>query len=188
MIRYQLKIDCTEPRNFVSDMEFVAGDVGAYELVFSFYNGKKRMDLLGKTLSVKAKRADGVVISDGGKIQDNKAYFTPANTFYSVPGELILEVALSDAAKNYVTTTIITAKVLEGVGAPDAMAENKVSVYVTLLSQTTEKLEQAKALLNEASTQLENIEKERKESLGDIKTALLEIESMADTLIGGDAV
>lgn len=181
MITYKLKIDCNEQRALVSDMEFVAGDVGAYRLEFSFYNGKERMDLSDKILTVKGKRADGVVLSDSGEIKGNKAYFTPANTFYSVPGELLLEVALSDVAKNYITTTILSATVLEGLGTPDAAAENEISVYVTLLSQLTEKLEQAKALL-------ENVEKEREESLGDIKTALLEVETLADSLIGGDTV
>ena len=186
MITYQLKIDCTELRSLVSDMEFVAGDVGAYELVFSFYNGEKRMDISDKVLSVKAKRADGVVISDSGEIKENKAYFIPENSIYSVPGDLTLEVALSDSAKNYITTIILSAKVLEGIGAPDAVAENKVSVYVTLLAQTTEKLEQAKTLLKEAGAHLESVKEEREESLGDIKTALLEIEAMADELIGGE--
>lgn len=185
MITYKLKIDCTEPRHLVSDMEFVSGDVGAYLLEFSFYNGKKRMDISDKVLSVKAKRTDGVVISDSGEIKENKAYFIPANTLYSVPGELTMEIALSDHAKNYITTTILSAKVLEGIGAPDAAAENKVSVYVTLLAQTTEKIEQAKALLADANAHLESVEKEREESLGDIKTAILEIEAIADGLIGG---
>ena len=149
MITYHFNINCQEPRMLISDMEFVSGDTGAYCLNLTFYDNGKRLDLSDKVLAVKGKRADGKVISDCGKTDGNTARITLKNSFFAVPGELILEIALTDAAKRYVTAKIITATVLEGVGNPDDASEENVNVYVTLLTQLTEKLSRAQNLLEE---------------------------------------
>lgn len=161
MITYKLKINCQESKLYTSDMEFVSGDVGAYRLEFSFYDNGKQIDLSDKLFTVKGKRADGVILSDSGTISENKAVFIPKNAFYAVPGELILEIALTDSAKNYITTKIISVTVLEGLGETKEVAEQHVSAYVTLLAQLKNRLDNADRLLEESKfsyeTQMEEI-------------------------------
>ena len=176
MITYHLKISGQDARILSSDMEFVAGDVGAYRMVFTFFDNGKRLALDGYSLAVKVRRADGVVLSDGGKIAGDTAEYIPQNACISVAGDVTFEIALADKNQNYITTKIITARVLESVGEPSDASGDNVSVYVSLLSQAQAKLEAANALLTET-----------RNSLGDLETALLEIEAIADSLIGGDA-
>ena len=79
MITYKLKVNCPEPRMLISDMEFVSGDVNAYRLEFAFYDNGERVDLSDKILTVKGKRADGVILSGSGQIDGARAVFVPAN-------------------------------------------------------------------------------------------------------------
>ena len=151
MITYKLKINLQDSRLLTSDMEFVSGDVGAYRLEFMFYDNGKPLDLLGKLLTVKAKRADGVILSDSGTVSEHKAVFVLKNDIYAVAGELYLEVALMDSLKNYVTTKILLANVIDGLGETSEIADNNASVYVTLLGQMKSQLDAANALLVETN-------------------------------------
>ncbi len=154
MITYHLKLSGQDPRVLYSDMEFVAGDVGAYRLVFSFYDENTPLSLSDKILAVKIKRADGVVLSDSGEITDNTAVYIPKNDCFCVPGTITFEIALMDSAKNYITTKIIHASVLAGVGEPSAIAGDNSSVYVTLLAQTKNQLDAARELLTQTQNSL----------------------------------
>ena len=150
MITYHLKLSGQDPRVLFSDMEFVAGDVGAYRLVFSFFDQQTPLSLTDKTLSVKIKRADGVVLSDSGEIAGDTAVYIPKNDCFCVPGTITFEIALMDSAKHYVTTKIIHATVLESMGEPSAQAGDSSSVYVTLLAQTKAQLDAANQACNTA--------------------------------------
>ena len=152
MITYKLKINCQEPRVLVSDMEFVAGDVNAYRLEFTFYDNGEKISLSDKILTVKGKRADGTILSGSGQIEGAQATFVPANAFYAVPGELLLEIALTDSAGNYMTTKILSASVLEGLGESTEMATTNVSAYVTLLAQLANRLDSADQLIAETKS------------------------------------
>ncbi len=161
MITYHLKLSGQDPRVLYSDMEFVAGDVGAYRLVFSFFDEDAPLSLSGKILAVKIKRADGVVLSDSGEITNDTAVYIPKNDCFCVPGSVTFEIALMDSAKNYITTKIIHARVLESVGEPSDTAGDSSSAYVTLLTQTKAQLDAAnqacdtaKALLSETENSL----------------------------------
>ena len=161
MITYHLKISGQDPRVLFSDMEFVTGDVGAYRLVFSFFDQQAPLSLADKVLSVKIKRADGVVLSDSGEVTGDTAVYIPKNDCFCVPGTITFEIALMDSAKHYVTTKIIHASVLEGVGEPREVAGDNSSVFVTLLAQAKTQLDAAnqacvaaKALLSETQNSL----------------------------------
>ena len=157
MINYNIDINCEEPRISTSTLELVSGDVGAYNLCCAFFSDGKRMDLSSLLATLKAKRADGVILSQSGKIIDNRAVFKLENGIYAVPGELYLEIALSDSAKNYVTAKVILANVIKGLGETDETAKSETSVYVTLLNQTQEKLSQAESLLSGAQGVLSDV-------------------------------
>lgn len=158
MITYNLKISGQDPRVLYSDMEFVAGDVGAYRLNFTFLDNGANMALDGYALAVKVKRADGVVLSDAGEIIEDTAVYVPKNDCFATPGAIVFEIALTNSAKKYITTKIITATVLPGVGVPQDAAEDNVSVYVTLIAQIQAKLDTANALLQDALTAAETAE------------------------------
>lgn len=135
MINYRLKIDFKDSKMLASDICFVSGDIKSSTLYFEFYDNGKRVDISGYTLSVRAKRSDGVVIASLGKIESNIAVFTPENNFYAVPGELYMEIALSDSSGKYATTKIIVAEVLEGLGEAVIDGSDNSNVYVALLNE-----------------------------------------------------
>lgn len=149
MINYNLKIDVSKEKILSSDIVFVTGDVGAYKLTIEFFDGTDAIDVSNYLSVVRAKRADGKCITGAGKIADNKVTFIPQNNIYAIPGEVILEIALTDGAKNHITTKIITAEVIEGIGDECMAEENEVSVFVTLFAQVQEKIEEVKALAKE---------------------------------------
>lgn len=190
MITYKLKINCQEPRVLVSDMEFVAGDVNAYRLEFTFYDNGERIDLSDKILTVKGKRADGIVLSGVGQMDGTRAVFVPANAFYAVPGELILEIALTDSAGNYTTTKILSAAVLEGLGETTEVATTNVSAYVSLLAQLTNRLNSADRVLAESKfsyeSELAELQAGMETEIHEIEQALDAIIDMQNSLIGGE--
>lgn len=156
MITYKLKINYQDPRILTSDMEFVTGDVGAYRLEFAFYDNGRRVDVSDCILSVKARRADGRVLSDAGQITDGVGIFVPKNDIYAVPGELSLEVALADSAQNYLTAKILQAAVVEGMGETDDTAGTESSVYVTLINRVQSQLSAANQLLSDSKINFDN--------------------------------
>lgn len=156
MITYKLKINFQEARILNSDMEFVTGDIGAYRLECEFYDNGKRYDVTDKLLTVRAKRADGVCYTANGAIVDNIGVFVPKNNIYAVPGDLCLEIALSDSAGNYVTTKIITASVIDGIGDVANGAQDDVSIYVTLLAQIKAQIDEANKLVDRANLSIDS--------------------------------
>lgn len=156
MITYKLKINFQEARILNSDMEFVTGDIGAYRLECEFYDNGKRYDVTDKLLTVRAKRADGVCYTANGAIVDNIGVFVPKNNIYAVPGDLCLEIALSDSAGNYVTAKIITASVIDGIGDVANGAQDDVSIYVTLLAQIKAQIDEANKLVDRANLSIDS--------------------------------
>ena len=145
MINYRFKIDFCDAKILSSDICFVSGDVKSATLNFEFYNEGKRIDISDYTLSVRAKRSDGVVIASGGKIKDNTAVFTPESNIYAMPGELYVEIALCDASGRYATTKVITFEVIEGLGEAATEGADNLNVYVSLLKDAISAKESAEA-------------------------------------------
>ena len=153
MITYDLKINFQDEKVLSSDIVFVSGDIGAYRLCFKFFDNGKKVDVSNYTLSIKAKRSDGVIVAGAGTIEDNTAIFIPQNNIYSSPGDLYLEIALSDTSGKYATTKIIIASVIEGLGEINIDGADNMSVYVTLLNQVQDKINQANKLINDSVPQ-----------------------------------
>lgn len=150
MINYNLKIDILDEKTLSSDITFVTGDVGAYKMTFEFFENQSVIDISNYLLTIKARRADGKCIAGSGNVLDNKAVFVPKSSLYAIPGEVVIEVALVDSAKNYITTKIITAEVIKGIGDEAVGQENEASVFVTLMSQVQSKIEEVKQLTQDA--------------------------------------
>ena len=143
MINYRLKIDFCDSKILASDICFVSGDIKSSTLYFEFYNKGKKVDISGYTLSVRAKRSDGVVVASSGKIYENTAVFTPESNMYCIPGELYIEIALADSSGRYATTKIITADVIEGLGEAAIEGVDDLNIYVQLLSDAVSAKEEA---------------------------------------------
>lgn len=147
MINYRLKINFQDEKILTSDICFVSGDVKSYNLILEFYDQGKRVDISGYTPSIRAKRSDGVVVACAGVIKNNAAVFTPENNMYSSPGDLYIEIALSDSAGKYATAKIIVASVVQGLGEAAVEGADNLSVYVSLLNQVQSKIDQANELI-----------------------------------------
>lgn len=141
MINYKMKIDCQSERVMSSDIVFVSGDVKAYKLIFTFFDGDAPVDVSDCVLIIRARRADGSCVEGAGEIVDGKGIYVPENNIYAIPGEVRLEIALSDSSKKYTTTRIIVAEVVEGIGTVSEPEGTEVSVFVTLINQVQSRIE-----------------------------------------------
>lgn len=150
MINYKLKIECQSDKVLSSDITFVSGDVKACKLTFDFFDDGVLLDIQNCVLVVRARRADGTCVEGAGEIVDGKGVFIPENNIYSIPGELRLEIALCDSAKSYITTKIITAEVVEGIGDNNEPEATEISVFVTLLNQVQSKIEAINKLIEDS--------------------------------------
>ena len=184
MVTYQMNIELASAKTLYTDMEFVSGDTGTYTLRIRFTNRGTPAEFDGKLFTVRAKRADGKILTDAGKIKDGICSYTLKNSMYAVPGELILELAVSDSAGAYVTAKILYARVIEGMGEGTLATEN-TNVYVTLLAQMNEQLSSAKELmeggrayLNEAKQQAD----EAKKQIDEAKKQIDEAKKQADAI------
>lgn len=153
MINYKLKIDCQGEKTLYSDIVFVSGDVGAYKLTVDFFDDGEGVDITNCTLVMRAKRADGSCVSVAGSVVDGNGVFVPKNSLYAIPGEVSMEIALCDDAKNYITTKIIIAEVIEGLGNKCEPEADEVSVFVALMNQVNAKITEVNKLIQAATPQ-----------------------------------
>ncbi|MBE7022630.1 MAG: hypothetical protein E7414_05400, partial [Ruminococcaceae bacterium] len=87
MITYRYKLSLQGPRTTYTDAVFTPGDVSAYRLGIVFVSEGKPYDASGCTLAVKARRADGVVVTDAGTMAGNgTVYYEVKSDVYAVPG------------------------------------------------------------------------------------------------------
>jgi hypothetical protein len=150
MIDYKIKVNFQDAKILTSDIELISGDVGAYKFSFEFYNNGKKVDISDCILIVRTKRADGKIIEGTGEISDGKAIYVPKNNVFAIPGELYMEIALTTKEKKYITTKVITAYVIAGLGK-DATTENdEVSVFVTLLNQVQSSIDEVKKIAEDS--------------------------------------
>ena len=96
MINYYIKTELTEQRTVYLNAEFTSGDVGGYRFNFTFFDNGKQISPAKMTLLVKAKRADGVIVTDMGTTDVLSAYYDVKSSMISVCGEVAFEIAASD--------------------------------------------------------------------------------------------
>lgn len=126
MITFNISADPRRERTVYSDIEFTSGDIGAYKLCFSFAG----IDVSGKTVSVKARRADGSIVICSG----TESVVLPSSV-YAVPGELELETGIHDGLGNCITACVIIANVREGFGDGGITADDRYPVLTDLIAR-----------------------------------------------------
>ncbi|MBE7022727.1 MAG: hypothetical protein E7414_05895 [Ruminococcaceae bacterium] len=161
MITYTYKLSLQGPRTTYTDAVFTPGDVSAYRLGIVFASEGKPYDTSGCTLAVKARRADGVVVTDGGTVAGNgTVYYEVKSDVYAVPGELSLEIALCTPVGGYITTHELICRVREGHGAGDLTAENTTPILSQLIERAMQ-AEQAAQRAAEAAAEADAVSRQR---------------------------
>ncbi|MBR2500544.1 MAG: BppU family phage baseplate upper protein [Clostridia bacterium] len=146
MINYTFKTELTKERTIYSDIIFTTGDIKGYRLNFSFLENGTPLNIKNCSLIVKAKRADGIVVTDRGDLKDDyTAYIDIKNSMISKSGEVSFEIALTDDTGMYVTTKEIIASVRQGHGE-DFLAPADTTPILSLLLSTANSL--AKSVQN----------------------------------------
>jgi len=138
MINYNFKIELTSGRTIYTNAEFTSGDVNGYRLNFTFFDNGKQISTSGMMLLIKAKRQDGVIVTDMGTTENISAYYDVKSSVISVCGDISIEVALSDVNGMYVTTKELICSVRQGHGDGGINAENTAPVLQTVVSQAQE--------------------------------------------------
>ena len=135
MINYSFKTELTKERTIYTDIVFTTGDIKGYRLNFSFTENKKPVCIKNHILTVKAKRSDGVIITDAGIVKDDyTAYIDIKNSMISKSGEVSFEIALSDNTGMYVTTKELIANVRKGYGEEGITPTDTAPVLSSLLT------------------------------------------------------
>jgi hypothetical protein len=158
MIKYKLKINLQDEREFHSDMVFTTGDTNAYQLHIDFVDNGQPYDVNNHILTVKAKRSDGQIIIGGNTVTGNTAVYTLPNNMYAAPGELRLEIALTDPSDGYVTTKEVIADVREGFGDEGVSADDNYPILVTLITSVNSAVTAATAAASYATKKGDELE------------------------------
>ena len=93
MNRYKAKIDISKSIDIYFDVPLFTGDSGN-SVELSFFCGGEPYPMTGVTVS--AKRADGQTVFDMGSISGNTAQYTIANNMHNIPGNLDVQISLTD--------------------------------------------------------------------------------------------
>lgn len=135
MINYIFEIDLKGEKTKYSDVVFTSGDKSAARFVFCFKDGNELYNTENLSLCIKAKRADGVVITDSGFSDDGRLCADIKNSMTEIPGELSFEIALMDETGMFVTTCEIITYVREGYGEAEFEAFDTTPIIATLSSR-----------------------------------------------------
>ncbi|MBQ2696572.1 MAG: BppU family phage baseplate upper protein [Clostridia bacterium] len=136
MVEYNIRIELQSERLLDTEMEFTTGDVKAYRLVFKFFSGGRPFDVSGCSLTVKAKRADGVVIVDKGEInEEGVAFYDVKTNLYAVSGTMKMEIALLTENGGYITAKELTFHVRKGYGDGELTPANTTPILSALMTQ-----------------------------------------------------
>ena len=108
-----------------------------------------------------------VVIAKSG---DCQAFAIPGN-MYSVPGDVLFEIALYNATGGCITTRVVAATVRKGFGEEGLAADDRYPVLTSMINDVT---------------LLKNSVIDAISELGDISAALDEIIAIQNNLIGGE--
>lgn len=122
-----------------SDFPLVAEDANAYEVVFY-----AEEDITDGCMAVTALRADGQKQTCSAKPSGNIARCLLTKNMYSVPGELVLRVTVTDGAGTEITTNEILFNVLSPSMESISEEPETVNTLLSLLSQVDNTLEDAK--------------------------------------------
>ncbi|MBE7028127.1 MAG: hypothetical protein E7407_03730 [Ruminococcaceae bacterium] len=179
MINYIFEIDVCGERTKYSDVCLTSGDINAARFTFVFRKGKEAFDTEGLSLIIKAKRADGIIITDAGRCDGEKLYADIKNSMTEIEGELSFEIALTDASGSIATVSEIITYVREGYGESNLGAYDTTPVLATLSSRALS-AEQSATEAQQSATEAQQSAKEAQQSANEAEQSANEAEQSAN--------
>ncbi len=164
------KITAKEQYTTYAKFPLVAGDVRAYEVCLDLGE-----NISGAEFKVTAIRADGKAVEDLGFVKDGIATYTMASDMYSVPGELVVRLAVLHES-SVLTDREIVFEVLEGTsGAETAQTVVPLNDSVILrLGSVEQKLENKVDKIQGKGLSANDFTNEYKEKLDSIDQSISE--------------
>ena len=137
MNKYKAKIDISKNIEVYFDVPLFTGDFGnTIELIF--HNGGEPYPMTGVTVS--AKRADGQTVFDMGSISGNTAQYTIANNMHNIPGNLDVQISLTDSAGAFLTSGFLHFSVEKGFSEDSGIeADDRYPIFNTFSEELNKK-------------------------------------------------
>ena len=137
MNKYKAKIDISKNIEVYFDVPLFTGDFGnTIELIF--HNGGEPYNMTGVTVS--AKRADGQTVFDMGSISGNTAQYTIANNMHNIPGNLDVQISLTDSAGAFLTSGFLHFSVEKGFSEDSGIeADDRYPIFNTFSEELNKK-------------------------------------------------
>ncbi len=137
MNKYKAKIDISKNIEVYFDVPLFTGDFGnTIELIF--HNGGEPYPMTGVTVS--AKRADGQTVFDMGSISGNTAQYTIANNMHNIPGNLDVQISLSDSTGAFLTSGFLHFSVEKGFSEDSGIeADDRYPIFNTFSEELNKK-------------------------------------------------
>ena len=129
MNRYKAKIDISKSIDIYFDVPLFTGDSGN-SVELSFFMRGEPYPMTGVTVS--AKRADGQTVFDMGSISGNTAQYTIANNMHNIPGNLDVQISLTDSAGAFLTSGFLHFSVEKGFSEDSGIeADDRYPIFNT---------------------------------------------------------
>ena len=137
MNRYKAKIDISKSIDIYFDVPLFTGDSGN-SVELSFFCGGEPYNMTGVTVS--AKRADGQTVFDMGSISGNTAQYTIANNMHNIPGNLDVQISLSDSTGAFLTSGFLHFSVEKGFSEDSGIeADDRYPIFNTFSEELNKK-------------------------------------------------
>nr|DAH37283.1 MAG TPA: BppU domain protein [Caudoviricetes sp.] len=137
MNRYKAKIDISKSIDIYFDVPLFTGDSGN-SVELSFFMRGEPYNMTGVTVS--AKRADGQTVFDMGSISGNTAQYTIANNMHNIPGNLDVQISLSDSTGAFLTSGFLHFSVEKGFSEDSGIeADDRYPIFNTFSEELNKK-------------------------------------------------
>ena len=137
MNRYKAKIDISKSIDIYFDVPLFTGDSGN-SVELSFFMRGEPYPMTGVTVS--AKRADGQTVFDMGSISGNTAQYTIANNMHNIPGNLDVQISLTDSAGAFLTSGFLHFSVEKGFSEDSGIeADDRYPIFNTFSEELNKK-------------------------------------------------
>ena len=139
MNRYRAKIDISKNIEVYFDVPLFTGDSGN-SVELSFFMRGEPYNMTGVTVS--AKRADGQTVFDMGSISGNTVQYTIANNMHNTPGNLDVQISLSDSAGVFLTSGFLHFSVEKGYAEDSGIeADDRYPVFNSFSEELNQKVD-----------------------------------------------
>lgn len=137
MNRYTAKIEISKSIEVYFDVPLFTGDSGN-SVELSFFMHGEPYNMTGVTVS--AKRADGQTVFDLGSMSGNRAVYTIANNMHNIPGNLDVQISLSDSTGAFLTSGFLHFSVEKGYSEDSGIeADDRFPIFNSFSEELSKK-------------------------------------------------